>query len=130
MAEAQMKTQNSEEVFLSSVRILAADYMPMDVNALATLASLLGAFEHSRVTSTLAEGAVTDESTSSSCLKLSAGLSRVLVLDFEESTFLNLQTHIHFPEDDGIVQVEEFAMHVSVDGCGSRLADALSFPRA
>ena len=31
-------------------------------------------------------------------------------------SFLNLQTDVHFPESDGIVQVEEFGMHVSVDG--------------
>ena len=38
------------------------------------------------------------------------------ILDFDETTFINFEAVINFPEDEGIVQVEEFGMHLNEDG--------------
>lgn len=105
-----------EELYLSAVQMLTASYVPINVNSLASLGELLGAHDACRIGHTLAAETNTDEMTSAASVRFKVGLSRARVLDWEAGSFLNLQTDVHFPESDGIVQIEEFGMHVSVDG--------------
>ena len=65
---------------------------------------------------TLASETETDEMTCAGSVAFKAGLTRARVLDWEAGSFLNLQADVHFPESPGIVQVEEFGMHLSADG--------------
>lgn len=38
------------------------------------------------------------------------------ILDFDFVRFINFEAEIHYPEDEGIVQIENFGMHLNVDG--------------
>ena len=107
---------SSEELFLSAVQMLTATYLPLNINSLSSLAVLLGAHDASPVGYSLAAETATDEMTSSSSVKFQPGLSRARVLDWDAGNFLNLQTDVHFPEGDGIIQIEEFGTHLCVDG--------------
>jgi WD repeat-containing protein 35 len=44
------------------------------------------------------------------------GLTEVSILDYDFVHFINFEAEINYPEEDGIVQVENFGMHLSVDG--------------
>ena len=44
------------------------------------------------------------------------GLTSVKILDFDETTFINFEAEINYPEEEGIVQVENFGMHLSAEG--------------
>ena len=65
---------------------------------------------------TLASETETDEMTCAASVALKAGLTRARVLDWDAGSFVNLQADVHFPESPGIVQIEEFGMHISADG--------------
>eukprot|EP01050_Picozoa_sp_SAG11_P026898 SAG11_NODE_6610_length_1279_cov_2.032203_3_plen_128_part_00 len=41
---------------------------------------------------------------------------QVSILDFNDTQFINFEAEINFPEDEGIIQVENFGMHYGVDG--------------
>jgi hypothetical protein len=47
---------------------------------------------------------------------LSPGLTGVRLLEFDLLNFVNFEADIHFAEDEGIVQVENFGTHVRTDG--------------
>ena len=43
-------------------------------------------------------------------------LAQVRILDFDLSEAINLEAEIQFPEAGGIVQIENFGMHIEVGG--------------
>lgn len=49
-------------------------------------------------------------------LEVPVGLTSIKILDFDETTFINFEAEINYPEDEGIIQVEEFGMHLNEDG--------------
>ncbi len=48
--------------------------------------------------------------------KIAPGLTQVKILDFDFVHFINFQAEIHFPEEEGIVQIENFGIHLNGDG--------------
>jgi hypothetical protein len=44
------------------------------------------------------------------------GATGVQVLEFEHSKFLNFVAEVHFPEEEGITQIEQFGVHTQSDG--------------
>jgi len=44
------------------------------------------------------------------------GLTKVQILDYHISTYVNIEADIYFPEDEGVVQIENFGVHVCHDG--------------
>ena len=38
------------------------------------------------------------------------------ILDYDFVHFINFEAEINYPEEDGIVQVENFGIHLNVDG--------------
>ena len=44
------------------------------------------------------------------------GLTSINVLDFSPTKHVNFEASIHFPVDDGVVQVETFGISVNSDG--------------
>ncbi len=48
--------------------------------------------------------------------EVATGLTQVSILDFDIVRFINFEAEINYPEEEGIVQVENFGMHLSVDG--------------
>ena len=43
-------------------------------------------------------------------------LAQVRILDFDLSEAINLKAEIQFPEAGGIIQIENFGMHIEVGG--------------
>ena len=43
------------------------------------------------------------------------------ILDFDFVRFINFEAEIHFPEEEGIVQIENFGMHLNVDGTAIKI---------
>ena len=43
-------------------------------------------------------------------------LPQVRILDFDLSEAINLEAEIQFPEAGGIIQIENFGMHIEVGG--------------
>ena len=42
-----------------------------------------------------------------------AGLTNVDIIDFSLARFVNFESEISFPEEGGILQVENFGMHIN-----------------
>jgi hypothetical protein len=43
----------------------------------------------------------------------SEGLTEVDILDFDETAYVNFEAEVHFPEEDGIIQIENFGIHIN-----------------
>ncbi|RLN92803.1 hypothetical protein BBJ28_00010271 [Nothophytophthora sp. Chile5] len=48
--------------------------------------------------------------------EVTPGLTQVKILDFDAIRFINFEAEINFPENDGVIQVENFGMHLHVSG--------------
>lgn len=59
---------------------------------------------------------MTDEDPTAVQFELPTGLTQVRVIDFNPVQFLNFEADIDYPEEEGIIQVEVFGMHLRVDG--------------
>ena len=57
-----------------------------------------------------------DENPTDTQINVKTGLTQVTILDFDLIQCINFEAEINYPEGDGIVQVENFGMHLSVDG--------------
>eukprot|EP01052_Picozoa_sp_SAG31_P050082 SAG31_NODE_11271_length_1047_cov_1.649789_2_plen_80_part_00 len=60
-------------------------------------------------------GSVDSEPTGTK-LDVPTGLTSIKILDYDETTFINFEAQINYPEDEGIIQIEEFGMHMNEDG--------------
>ncbi|KAJ1494465.1 hypothetical protein T484DRAFT_1605037, partial [Baffinella frigidus] len=60
--------------------------------------------------------AMVDKEPSATILNVPPGLTHVRVLDYDLLHHVNVEAEINYPEDDGIVQVEFFGIHVSTRG--------------
>jgi WD repeat-containing protein 35 len=65
-----------------------------------------------------------DKGSCTSSLKLDPGLTDLKIVDYDYFSFANITAEINFPEDDGIVQIENFGIHMHKYGlviCGMKL---------
>ena len=60
--------------------------------------------------------AMVDKQPSATLLRVPAGLTHVRVLDCDLLHHVNVEAEINYPEDDGIIQIEFFGIHVSTRG--------------
>ena len=51
-----------------------------------------------------------DDDPTANTLTTDVGLTEVEILDFEDTEYINFEAEINFPEEEGIVQVENFGM--------------------
>lgn len=102
-----------ESIVLSRVRALVGEWMPFGANQIAALNERLGAME--RCQGGLFSSQL-DEHPTATHFKVPPGLTQVKILDFDATNFINFEAEIHFPEDDGVIQVENFGMHLHVSG--------------
>ena len=50
--------------------------------------------------------------------EMEPGATAVSILEFDQSEYLNFEAEVHFPEDEGVLQVEQFGVHVNEHGKG------------
>ena len=56
------------------------------------------------------------EMSESDDVEANPGLTAVHILDFNLTRHINFEAEINYPEEEGIVQVECFGLHIRVDG--------------
>lgn len=113
MGESNIRDELSEAIVLGEVRGLVGEWIPFGSNQVVALNERLGALDR-------CQGgmftAMTDTNPTDTQFDVPPGLTQVTILDFDFVKFINFEAEINFPEDEGIVQVETFGMHLDVDG--------------
>lgn len=111
----------TEFVKLDDVVLIVAEWLPFGANNIKVLAQKVGADE--RVTSGFYSASI-DQNPSGTSLDVEPGLTNITIVDIIEGQHVNLEAEIYFPEEEGIVQVENFGVHLDVTGtcfCGVRM---------
>eukprot|EP01048_Picozoa_sp_COSAG05_P008243 COSAG05_NODE_619_length_8315_cov_5.484421_7_plen_631_part_00 len=112
-AASGLQDELSEAIQLDTVRMLVGEWIPFGSNQIVALNDKLGSAD--RCQGGMFTGKA-DEDSNGTRLAVPPGSTSVRILDFDETTFINFEAEINFPEDEGIVQVEEFGMHLNEDG--------------
>ena len=103
----------NEVVSLGEVRLLVAEWVPFGDNAVSSMMEKLGCQD--RVQGGFFSDVI-DSFPAEERLETPSGLTGVRILEFDLLNFVNFEADIHFAEDEGIVQVENFGTHVRSDG--------------
>eukprot|EP00026_Physarum_polycephalum_P003108 Phypoly_transcript_03117.p1 GENE.Phypoly_transcript_03117~~Phypoly_transcript_03117.p1 ORF type:complete len:804 (+),score=114.88 Phypoly_transcript_03117:150-2561(+) len=115
--EHNIKDELDEVIVLSEVSLLIGEWIPFGSNQIIALIQKLGASE--RVKGGLFTALVDEEPDGMTFTvpdDLAKGMTSVSILDFAFSKHLNFEAEVYFEEEDGIVQVEHFGVHLSHDG--------------
>jgi len=110
---ADVNDEFDEAVFLDEVSILVGEWIPYGMNQLVMLNDKLGSTERVQGGLFTAE---TDAASTDTSLDVGTGLTNVVILDYDEPAFVNIEAEIMYPEEDNIVQVECFGIHIRLDG--------------
>ena len=95
------------------MQTLVAEWIPFGANQIVGLNERLGALDRCQggfFTS------MVDENPTDTKMSVPQGNTNVKILDFDFVRFINFEADINYAEDEGIVQVENFGMHLNVDG--------------
>lgn len=103
----------NEVVSLGEVRLIIGEWVPFGDNAVASMMDKLGCQD--RVQGGFFSDVI-DSFPSEERLETPSGLTGVRILEFDLLNFVNFEADIHFAEEEGIVQVENFGTHVRSDG--------------
>lgn len=102
-----------QSLVLSQVHALVGEWMPFGANQISALNERLGAME--RCQGGLFSSEI-DKRPTETHFQVPPGLTQVKILDFDQIRFINFEAEINFPEDSGVIQVENFGMHLHVSG--------------
>ena len=100
---------------LDRVTLLVGEWIPFGSNQVVALNDRLGSGER-------CQGgfltALTDDKPDSMHYQQAEDidLTEVLLLDFSPETYVNFEAEVHFPEDEGILQIENIGVHVNHRG--------------
>ena len=111
--DSTIRDDLDEVITISNVTVLVGEWIPFGVNQIVKLNLKLGS--NDRCQGGFFTPEVDHESTNAQC-EIPAGLTNVNILDHDMTTFTNIEAQVHFPEDDGIVQIEHFGIHLRKDG--------------
>ncbi len=113
LGESTIRDELSEAIHLVNVRVCVGEWVPFGPNQIVSLNERLGSLD--RCQGGLFTSMI-DKDPTNTQLKLPTGLTQVSILDFDIIECMNFEAEIHFPEEEGIVQVENFGMHLNVNG--------------
>lgn len=102
-----------QSIVLSQVHALVGEWMPFGANQISALNERLGAME--RCQGGLFSSEI-DKAPTETSFNIRPGLTQVKILDFDSISFTNFEAEINFPEASGVIQVENFGMHLHVSG--------------
>ena len=108
-----IKDKLEEIIFLKKPSVIISEWIPFGNNQVAALNHKLGSLD--RLKSTLLT-ALVDEFPEQAIFESDPVHSRVIVKDFDLTRFVEFTAQVDIPEAEGIVQEEEFAVHVSEQG--------------
>lgn len=102
-----------ENLFLDNVRIMVGEWIPYGMNQLLTLNEKLGSTERVRGGLFTAES---DPDSTNTGLDTQPGMTSISVLDYDEPAFVTIEAEVMLPEEEEIVQLECFGIHIRMDG--------------
>jgi len=108
-----IKDELTEVVSLKHVNLLIGEYIPFGVNHIVAFNEKLGSYM--RVKSALLTQVI-DDDPGGSQFAIPSVLTEVQVKNFDRNDFVEFDATIHYPEAPGIVQVENFGVHVNSSG--------------
>ncbi len=108
-----IQAETNEVITLGNARTLVCEWVPFGANQIVALNERLGAMD--RCQGGFFTNMVDTDPTKTS-FDVPPGLTQVSILDFDFIRFINFEAEIGYAVDEGIVQVEEFGMHLNVDG--------------
>jgi WD repeat-containing protein 35 len=110
---SNIRDELDEAVTLAYVHVMVGEWIPFGSNQIVALNERLGAMDR-------CQGglftAVVDKHPTQTQFDVPPGLTQVTILDYDFVRFINFEAEINYPEEDGIVQVENFGIHLNVDG--------------
>lgn len=109
-----LETEQNEVLSFDDITVLLSEWIPVGANNVKNLIQKVGADE--RVSSGFYSASV-DGQPGDTTLDVEPGLTNINIVDVIEGQRVNLEAEIYFPEEEGIVQVENFGVHVHVSGC-------------
>lgn len=98
---------------LGHVTILIGEWIPFGANQIVALNDKLGSLERVQGGFFTAQTAPDMAATQ---FEFEPGLTSVQILDFHVTRFLNFEAEVFYPEEPGIVQVENFGIHIHRNG--------------
>ena len=110
---SSVQTEQNNVVTLGNVSAMVCEWVPYGANQIVALNERLGALDRCPggfFTS------VVDANPTDTQLSIPQGSTSVAILDFDFVRFINFAAEIGFAVEDGVVQIEEFGMHISIDG--------------
>jgi len=111
--EANIRDELDEAITLAYVLTMVGEWIPFGANQIVALNERLGAMD--RCQGGLFTSAVDKKPTDTS-FDVPPGLTQVTILDYDFVRFINFEAEINYPEEEGIVQIENFGIHLNVDG--------------
>ena len=110
---SNIQDELDEAIVLAGVRCCVGEYIPFGANQIVALNERLGALD--RCQGGFFTNMVDEEPTKTS-FAVPPGLTQVKVLDYNFVNFINFEAEINYAEEEGIVQVEHFGMHLHAEG--------------
>jgi WD repeat-containing protein 35 len=110
---SDIRDELDEAIVLGRVMVMVGEWIPFGANQIVALNERLGALD--RCQGGLFTSMI-DENPTDTQFEVPPGLTSVKILDFDFVRFINFEAEINYPEEEGIVQVENFGMHLNVDG--------------
>ena len=110
---SNIKDELDEAITLAYVQVMVGEWIPFGSNQIVALNERLGAMD--RCQGGLFSAHV-DHNPTQTQFDVPPGLTQVTILDYDFVRFINFEAEINYPEEDGIVQVENFGIHLNVDG--------------
>ena len=103
----------SEQIHLDKVEVLVSEWLPYGPNQIAALNERLGGRD------TCKGGMFTSErdvNTHHMHLRTTTDVTTVKIIEAHDINHINLEASIHYPEEEGVVQVEAFGIHLNKTG--------------
>ncbi|KAG7399286.1 Lysine-specific demethylase 4B [Phytophthora boehmeriae] len=113
MGSTSITKKTSEAVTLGDVYALIGEWVPFGTNQIVALNERMGVLD--RCQGGILTSCV-DNNPTDTQFRVPVGQTSVRVLDYDFVRFTNFEAESHFPETQGIVQVENFGMHLNSDG--------------
>nr|CCA20194.1 conserved hypothetical protein [Albugo laibachii Nc14] len=111
---SDMMTQNAKKsIILTEIVALVGEWIPFGANQISALKERLGAME--RCQGGLFSSQI-DEHPTKTYFEVPPGLTQVKILDFDSINSINFEAEINFPQKEGVVQLENFGIHLHVTG--------------
>lgn len=107
-------------VFLNNITLLSSQYLvngPNEVNSLNEKLSLHASREEMRKGQAGLVSAQVDHSPASTVFDVAmSGMCAIFPMDYVRSTMANFESKVYLPEDPGVVQLENFGIHLHSNG--------------